>query len=125
MLVVYIVFYSRCCSSSQQCVRISILSSKYLSSSRCFERIVPVVYNGPTARENPAEYRKAKDMLEERTTTGCIPCIIRLGGKLVRNKNLVDEETSYFVRKDPCLPPRIHKLYGLYKAIINDVNISS
>ena len=88
---------------------------------RCFERIVPVVYSAPSAPEDPAKYRRAKDRLEEQTNTGCLPWIIKLGGKLVNNKNLVDQQIAYFREKDPALPPRVHKLYGLYKAIVIEV----
>ena len=64
------------------------------------------------------EYRKATDCLEEQANTGCIPWIIRLAN----NNNLVDQETAYFRQKDPSLPPCMHKLYGLYKAIVHEVN---
>ena len=59
--------------------------------------------------------------MEKEANTGCIPWIVRLGGKLVSNKKLVDEQVGYFRQKDPGLPPRVHKLYSLYKAIVHEV----
>ena len=82
---------------------------------------MPVVYNAPSAPEDPTKYREAKDKMEEEANTGCIPWIVKLGGKLVTNTNLVDEQIAYFRQKDPGLPPRVHKLYGLYKAIVHEV----
>ncbi len=80
------------------------------------------MYNAPPAPKDPADYRKATDRLKEEANTGSIPWIIKLGEKLANNNNLVDQQTAYFRQKDPSLPPRMHKLYGLYKAIVHEVN---
>lgn len=80
------------------------------------------MYDEPKSPDNSAEYRAAKDRLYTLASTDCIPWVIKLGTRLVQNKTIVDEEINFFQRRCPSLPPRIHQLYGLYKAIVHEVH---
>lgn len=88
---------------------------------RSFERIVPVMYLMPDSPDDAATYRSQKDALFRLATTASIPSIIRMGSKFVQNKTLVGDQVDFFKRMSPTLPPRVHKLYGYYKAIVHEV----
>ena len=89
---------------------------------RSFERIVPIMYVMPESPDDAAKYRGQKDALFRLATTASIPSIIRMGSKFMGNKTLVDVQVNFFKRKSPSLPPRVHKLYGYYKAIVHEVS---
>lgn len=88
---------------------------------RSFERIVPIMYLMPESPDDAAKYRGQKDVLYRIATTASIPSIIRMGSKFVQNKTLLDDQVDFFKQKSPTLPPRVHKLYGYYKAIVHEV----
>ena len=88
---------------------------------RSFERIVPIVYKEPESPEDAAQYRLKKDHVFTVSNTSCLPWIIRLGAKLMDNKDMVDQQVDFFKNRCPTMLPRIHKLYGLYKAIVHEV----
>ena len=75
----------------------------------------------PDSPDDAATYRGQKDALFRLATTASIPSIIRMGSKFIQNKTLVDDQIDFFKRKSPTLPPRVHKLYGYYKAIVHEV----
>ena len=89
--------------------------------NRSFERIVPIVYKEPESPEDAAQYRLKKEHVFIVSNTSCLPWIIRLGAKLMDNKDMVDQQVDFFKNRCPTMLPRIHKLYGLYKAIVHEV----
>lgn len=84
---------------------------------------MPIVYKESESPKDTVKYRECKERLARASTTASIPWVIRVGSKLVQNQNLVDAQIDFLSRDALLYPHRVHKLYGLYKAIVYEVTV--